>query len=68
MDILVFAPMCFYCFKGNVGNMAVSRKCRNHQRAKLCHFYSLFNVVQKIKISPGGGGLWPAKGLTTLKS
>ena len=25
-DILVFTPKYFYCFEGNIGNMAVTRK------------------------------------------
>ena len=38
MDTLVFAPMYFYYSKGNVGNMAVTRKRFHCQRANMCHF------------------------------
>ena len=37
MDTLVFAPMRFYRFKGNIGNMAVTRKRPNCQMANMCH-------------------------------
>ena len=41
MDILVFipnAPMYFYWFEGNVGNMTVTRKRCHRQRANMCYF------------------------------
>ena len=38
MDTLVFPPMCFKCFKGNVGNMTGTRKRQNRQKANMCHF------------------------------
>ena len=30
----------FHCFEGNVGNMAVTRKCPYSQRADMCNFVS----------------------------
>ena len=43
MDTLVFAPMYFYCFMGNVGNVAVTRKRLHCQRAYiLCLIYCSF--------------------------
>ena len=66
MDTLVFAPMYFYGLKGNVGNMDITRKRPNCQRAYMCHF-SLYNIVSenhKVQnFTIGGGGLGPAKGL-----
>ena len=46
MDTKVFAPKHFYCFEGNVGNMAVTRKRPHRQRAIMRHFVCfLYNVV-----------------------
>ena len=39
MDTLVFTPNYFYCFEGNVGNMAVICKRPHRQRANICHFF-----------------------------
>ena len=38
MDTLVLPPN--YCFEGNVGNMAVTRKRPHRQRGNMCHFVS----------------------------
>ena len=35
----------FHCFEGNVGNMAVTRKCPHSQRANMCHFVSYIPVM-----------------------
>ena len=40
MSSLVFKLKYFYCFEGNVGNMAVTRKRPHRQRANMCHFVS----------------------------
>ena len=59
MDTLVFAPMYFYCFKGNVGNMAVMSKRSNHQRDNICHLFPyimLFQQIIKYKNSSWGRG------------
>ena len=64
MSSLVFTLKYFYCFKGNVGNMAVIRKCPHRQRANMCHFVSYIMLFQKIidyKILLGGrwgGGVY----------
>ena len=73
MSSSVFTLKYFYCFEGNVGNMAVTRKRPHRQRANMCHFVSYIMLFQKIimyKIPPvggggggGGRGLWPAQGL-----
>ena len=59
MDTLVFAPMYFYCFKGNVGTMAVAHKCPNRQRANRWHFVPYIMQFQntiRFKIPHGGKG------------
>ena len=38
MDTLVFTLKYFYCFEGNVGNMAVTCKHHYRQRASIYHF------------------------------
>ena len=58
MDTLVLTTKYFYCFEGNVGNMAVTRKRSHRQWSYMCHYFIQY-IFQKIivyKISPRGWG------------
>ena len=59
LNSLVFTPKYFYCFEGNVGNMAVTRKRSHRQRVSICHFVSYIMYFYKIIVyrnSVGGRG------------
>ena len=72
MSSSVFTLKYFYCFEGNIGNMAVTSKRPHRQRANMCHLFCfLYNVVSEnysVQNSPWGWvggrgrGLWPAQG------
>ena len=49
--------MYFYCSKGNVGNMAVTRKRFHCQRANMCHVVP-YSENHKLQNSPWGEGVY----------
>ena len=56
MDTSIFTPKYFYCFEGNVCNMAVTRKRPRRQRANVsfCFLYIAVSENYNVQNSPLG--------------